>query len=901
MSILNFLKSLETWLPRSTIQTALYASWGLSTLVFIIYAASAWMTTSQRSQDQLNNIAHLVSKNTQQQAKQLYSQLSLLKDQLLYSNELSPGSTPRLNKIKRSGFDHSLLLDDQGNIVTSTFKSTKNFPLSLNKSLLSSTTIERIVAQNKPTFAPTFSLGMASTNQYVPICQPINLNNAVLLCLALSTESKLLNWHVFNAKNDTSIQVLSGDQYLLYSDPLLIHRRSLLGTQISDSLLHAELNSVKQHPLHYKVFTSQSGLDEIKRLGSLHYLPEEDIFVFVSISSMKAIFSWLLDIAAPLIMLLIFFTSSYVLAQFSIRASARTIATQKVTEITLQEQKNTLQLLFSNLPGIIYRVRIPDYKVLFITEGCNELLGYSSSEYLSGKRTPFDDIHEDDQDILVKHADSISNSQQRYEHIFRIHNPNGELKWVMDRGRATKDNNEQGHLEGILLDITEHIHSQQQVEYLATRDPLTELANRYLFNDVLVNHIDKFGDDTSIALLFIDLDRFKTINDSLGHQVGDRLLKLVAQRLKDCIHDDNLLARLSGDEFMIMIKNPLNVDTVEALARSINTVISKTYEIDYYKLNTSCSIGISLYPQDSTESHILLRNADTAMYTAKAKGGNRYQFYTDEMNQKVNSRLTIETELRRAIQENEFEVHYQPQVNAYSGELEGAEALVRWIHPTAGMVSPVEFIPIAEETGLIRDIGDWVLHESCKNFKAWNEESNLNLSVAVNVSVTQLNDNFVLRVQEILNQTGLSTEHLELEITESLLMDNVQENVRILENINRQGIRFAMDDFGTGYSSLSYLRQFPISKLKIDRSFVNDITDDSDDEAIIRAIIAMGQTLKLKIIAEGVENHRQLVLLQTMGCDSYQGYYFSKPLPAADFYQKYIKPAALTFQKTQEL
>jgi EAL domain-containing protein (putative c-di-GMP-specific phosphodiesterase class I) len=343
---------------------------------------------------------------------------------------------------------------------------------------------------------------------------------------------------------------------------------------------------------------------------------------------------------------------------------------------------------------------------------------------------------------------------------------------------------------------------------------------------------------------------------------------------------------------MIMMTNPANIEAVESLAHSINIIINKTYELDYYKLNTSCSIGISMYPQDSTESHILLRNADTAMYSAKAKGGNRYQFYTDEMNQKVNSRLTIETELRRAIKENEFEVHYQPQVNAYTGELEGAEALVRWIHPTAGMISPVEFIPIAEETGLIRDIGDWVLEQACLTFKQWNQEAELNLSVAVNVSVRQLDDSFVLRVQEILNQTGFSHDQLELEITESLLMDNIQENVRILENINRQGVRFAMDDFGTGYSSLSYLRQFPISKLKIDRSFVNDITDDPDAEAIIRAIIAMGQTLKLKIIAEGVENHQQLVLLQTMGCDSYQGYFFSKPLPAKEFYTKYIQPAS---------
>jgi diguanylate cyclase (GGDEF)-like protein len=471
----------------------------------------------------------------------------------------------------------------------------------------------------------------------------------------------------------------------------------------------------------------------------------------------------------------------------------------------------------------------------------------------------------------------------------------------MDRGCAIQQDNHDVYLEGILFDTSEHIISQQQVEYLTTRDPLTGLANRYLFNDELVSHIDRHRDKTHIALLFINLDRFKTINDSLGHQVGDRLLKIVSERLKNCINDTTLLARLGGDEFMLMIKNPESIKAVKDLADTINLIISKPYKVDYYKLNTSCSIGISMYPKDSLESRILLRNADTAMNSAKAKGGNRYQFYTDGMNQQVTSRLTIETELRRAIRENEFKIYYQPQVNAYTGELEGAEALVRWVHPTAGIVSPAEFIPVAEETGLIEDIGDWVLEQACRTFKEWNQEAELNLSVAVNVSVKQLNDSFVLRLTDILNKTGLKGNHLELEITESLLMRNVQENIRILDNINRLGVHFAMDDFGTGYSSLSYLRQFPIGKLKIDRSFVNDITDNPDDEAIIRAIIAMGKTLKLKVIAEGVENHQQLVLLQPIGCDSYQGFFFSKPLSATEFYKKYIHPISQKNKGKNEL
>lgn len=872
-------------------RASLIASWILLTALFIGYAISAWSLSSKQLFTQLDALNQLISKNTQQQASILFYQVRQLDKLLVEAQEQQQSITSFFSDRQQDNYDHSLLLDQKGKLIHSSFRHNTNLKLELDKAIISPEIIEKIIQQNITSFAPTFSLGAGDSSQYVPICKPSQLAGASLLCVALSTVHDKLSWHSINEINDTSIRVIGANKHLLYADPLPMHKRSLLGKTLPENIINNELDENQIRQLGHGHFQNQLGLDGINRMGSIQYLEELDLFVVISLPTTRIIITWLGDIAGPLFMLLSFLLITWLGFRIANQVYDRAQASHKVTETALKEQENTLQLLFSNLPGMVYRVRIPDYKVLFITDGCNDLLGYSAHTFLSGKRTPFDDIYEDDQEILVKHADCINSSKKKYEHIFRVQTPSGELKWVMDRGRAFQEDNKQIYLEGILLDITEHMLSQQQVEYLATRDPLTELANRYLFNDELVNHIDRFRDKTNIALLFIDLDRFKTINDSLGHQVGDRLLKVVAERLQECIGDKSLLARLGGDEFMVMMIDPDNNEAVEALAHSINLSISKTFELDYYKLNTTCSIGISMYPHDSKESHILLRNADTAMYSAKAKGGNRYQFYTDEMNQKVNSRLTIETELRRAIKENEFEIHYQPQVNAHTGELEGAEALVRWIHPTAGMVSPIEFIPVAEETGLIRDIGDWVLEQACATFKQWNDESELDLSVAVNVSVRQLDDSFTLRVQEIINQTGIATSQLELEITESLLMDNINENIRILESINRLGVRFAMDDFGTGYSSLSYLRQFPISKLKIDRSFVNDITEDPEDEAIIRAIIAMGQTLKLRIIAEGVENHQQLMLLKSMDCDSYQGYYFSKPLNSEEFYQKYIQPS----------
>lgn len=858
-----------------------------------MYSAHAWLQASDRLLTNLESLSQLIMINTQQQAHKLYIDLNSLENELQNNNS----NLRNIKHTKQIGYDYIFLTNTQGKIITSTFNDEITFQFNLTKPLFSAETLQHLLSKKGVSFAPTISLGDSNSSQYLPICKVIKNPTSPLLCLAISIENKVFNWHAFNHAHNTAIRIISGDYKLLYADPLPMHKRSLLGKKIQTQLIDQELRADRIRQQGSDRFYNQIGLDNIRRLGVIRYLEEQNLFIILSTPITQKIIAWLKQISIPFIMLLAFLAVNYIFVNVSIRLSKQLKENKRLNEINNLEQKNTLQLLTSNLPGIIYRVRIPDYKVLFITEGCHELLGYSANVYLSGQKTPFDDIHEDDQELLVKHANSMNGQQPRYEHIFRINNPNGEVKWVMDRGRAIKqpdnnsDKNSHGYLEGILVDITEHMHSQQQVEYLATRDPLTELANRYLFNDELVNHIDRHRDNTSIALLFIDLDRFKTINDSLGHQVGDRLLKVVAQRLTDCVDDNDVLARLGGDEFMIMMKNPSNIDAVKKLAESINTAINKSYEIDYYKLNTSCSIGISMYPQNSSESHILLRDADTAMYSAKAKGGNSYQFYTDEMNQKVNSRLTIENELRRAIQENEFEVHYQPQVNLHTGKLEGAEALIRWVHPTAGLVSPIEFIPIAEETGLIKDIGDWVLDQACNAFQKWNLEAGLNLTVAVNVSAVQLNDEFVSRVQEIIKDSGFSSDYLELEITESMLMDNVKENVRILENISQQGVRFAMDDFGTGYSSLSYLRQFPINKLKIDRSFVNDITDDSDDEAIIRAIIAMGQTLKLQVIAEGVENQQQLSLLQSMGCDSYQGYYFSKPLTVADFYKTYIQSA----------
>jgi PAS domain S-box-containing protein len=543
----KLLAKIKNSLSQDRLQISLFASWFLLALLFIIYAASAWFTSNNQIFVQLDALNQLVSKNTQQQARHLFLQLEQLNQQLLSAensqHKLAPYFT---NKKKNNSFDDSFLIDREGKFALSSFRHNNSLRLDLDKTIVAQTIIEKIQQSNKPSFIPTFSLGPGSSSQYVTICMPTQLINARLLCLALSTENEKLNWNRINDINDTAIRIIGAGNRLLYSDPLPMQKRSLLGEKVPSQVMSPGLPVQQVRDTGHSHFQQQLGIDGIKRMGSIQYLAEFDMFVVISIPTTHAITKWIELVTGPLLMLVLFCIISFLgyrLASYNFNLAK---ADYLITESALREQEGTLSLLFSNLPGMIYRVRIPDYKVLFITDGCQDLLGYSANSYLSGQRTPFDDIHADDQDILIKHADSIKNPKKKYEHIFRIKTPNGELKWLMDRGCSIRKDKNHVYLEGILLDITEHMISQQQVEYLATRDPLTELANRYLFNDELVNHIDRFRDKTSIALLFIDLDRFKTINDSLGHQVGDRLLKLVAERLQECIDDSTLLARLGG-------------------------------------------------------------------------------------------------------------------------------------------------------------------------------------------------------------------------------------------------------------------------------------------------------------------------------------------------------------------
>lgn len=724
---------------------------------------------------------------------------------------------------------------------------------------------------------------------HMTLCRPQSwLRNSGFLCLFSSRASSLADAVSNSLAHHLELELVRADGVLLFTSLEGKQSQDRLGETVSISLKQALDTSLHGEALKLSPTNSQinSGYYYL-----MQFLPSMDVALLLETPLHRAsapFLRFVTPLLAGVLIIVAILVGLY-------RLQLKWVSQQQQSDQQLRQQNSTLReesaLLSRTLQGCIYRATLPELTLTHITHDQHSILGRELQQRLERHNTLLSLINEQDQEGYLHQIEQHKNSQQPYEAVYRLNSSEQELRWILDRGNVHMREDNQYEVEGFLVDITDQTLSQQHINYLATRDPLTELGNRYWFNDELISYTrHQANRQRMMALLFIDLDRFKTINDSLGHQFGDHLLKEVAQRLRQQVPDHYPLARLGGDEFMIMMTDGRHRTDIEHMARRIITSLSDTYRIEQFKLNTSCSIGISLFPQDSNDAFVLMRNADTAMYQAKNQGGNTFQFYTDEMNQRVNSRLTLENELRRAIHAQEFELYYQPQICTRTNRLLGAEALIRWQHPDAGMISPADFIPVAEDTGLITEIGDWALREACTTFQQWNLYRSTPLPVSVNVSVRQLSDDFVTRVKEIIEQSGIAPKLLELEITESLLMDNVKQNIEWLDRIHELGIHFAMDDFGTGYSSLSYLKQFPISKLKIDRAFIMDITSDADDEAIVRAILAMSHTLRLKVVAEGVETEEQLSMLQQMNCDSYQGYYFSKPVDKATFEQRFLEP-----------
>ena len=448
----------------------------------------------------------------------------------------------------------------------------------------------------------------------------------------------------------------------------------------------------------------------------------------------------------------------------------------------------------------------------------------------------------------------------------------------------------------LVRDITERKLAEEQIAYLAYHDSLTGLPNTRLFKDRLSQGVEQAQRSNKIlAVLFLDLDRFKLINDTMGHDVGDQLLQVISERLMEAVRRtdsialnsfakmNTAVARLGGDEFTIMLENIDDTQAVSRICERLIELVSQPLELRGQEVYTSASIGVALYPHDGESVDVLLRNADVAMYHAKERGRNNFQFYTEAMNKASEERFLLENSMRKALQNNEIQLYYQPQVSVMSGQIVGMEALIRWQHPEKGFISPASFIPIAEESGLIVQIGEWVIQEACRQSACWKKKGFRPVRISVNVSAKQLQEETLIDViQKNLQLYGIDNNALGVELTETAIILEPDIALARLEQIKSLGIKLSMDDFGTGYSSLSYLKRYPIDTLKIDQAFIRSVTVDNEDGALVKAIIAMAHALGMDVVAEGVELQEQLEFLGVHGCDTMQGYLFSRPVPAAE-------------------
>jgi diguanylate cyclase (GGDEF)-like protein/PAS domain S-box-containing protein len=437
----------------------------------------------------------------------------------------------------------------------------------------------------------------------------------------------------------------------------------------------------------------------------------------------------------------------------------------------------------------------------------------------------------------------------------------------------------------VFRDVTAALSMARQMAHSARHDFLTGLPNRMMLNDRVTQAIGQAPRHLKkVAILFLDLDGFKHINDSLGHAIGDKLLQSIGKRLVDCVRSSDTVSRQGGDEFVVLLSEVEQSEDAALSATRMLRAVAEAHSIDQHDLHVTTSIGLSVYPDDAPDAETLIKNADIAMYQAKENGRQSYQFFKPAMNVRAVERQSIEESLRRALERDEFALHYQPKVNLSTMEITGAEALIRWTHPIRGSVPPLQFIPVAEDCGMILQIGNWVLREACKQARAWVDAGLPLGTMAVNISALEFrNERFLDGVFTALKETGLSPQSLELELTESVLMRHAESAATVLKRLRAEGVQVAVDDFGTGYSSLSYLRKFPIDALKIDQSFTSQITTAHNETTIVTAIISMGRSLNLRVVAEGVENPEELAFLKAHQCEEAQGYYFSRPVPPAKF------------------
>lgn len=559
-------------------------------------------------------------------------------------------------------------------------------------------------------------------------------------------------------------------------------------------------------------------------------------------------------------------------------------------QVIIEKSEERYKLALEGSNDAIWEVDLVT-KEFFTSDKFSDIIGFDKSDVSTLNKLLNLVVKEDRKNALKDFNNHITGNTLHYLSKVRI-NFHDEEKWVLIRGKCLRD--KKGFamkISGSVTDISTQMHFEKMIDKLEYYDILTDIPNRRLFINTLKNEIIRSKDkETKIAVLFIDLDNFKEINDTLGHDYGDELLKTVAISIKESIKEGDLVSRVGGDEFFILMKDIEEYSNISVYCEELLRILNCEISIDNKHVYTSASIGITVFPDDGVTTSILLKNADTAMYSAKYNGKAKYHFFNKSMSEAVVRRVEIEKGLRRALEKNELEIYYQPQIDIINNKVKGFEALLRWESRELGKVSPVEFIPIAELSGLIIPMGEWIIKTVYLQNNIWKNKGYLYDTIAINLSSIQLeNDKFEETLKKLITETNVNPRFVELEITESILMKDFDKSVKLLTVIRDLGINIALDDFGTGYSSLSYLKQLPINTLKIDKSFIDNIVINERERAIVDGIIQLAQKIGLDVIAEGVETKEQIELLQSMGCNQIQGYYYSKPLPSSEIEEKFLK------------
>ncbi|OKH22104.1 two-component system response regulator [Chroogloeocystis siderophila] len=563
----------------------------------------------------------------------------------------------------------------------------------------------------------------------------------------------------------------------------------------------------------------------------------------------------------------------------------REIKERKLAEKRLQESEERLESILNSLEEVVWSVCPKTRKLFYLNSAAQKVYGRPVAEFFENPNLWLEAVHPEDR-RKVERSHQMLLQQGSAELEYRILQPDGTLRWVSTRSRVIYENSVAVRLDGIVYDITRRKQAEEQLVYDALHDALTSLPNRNLFMERLESalHRAKRNSNYLFAVLFIDLDRFKVVNDSLGHTLGDQLLCAIADLLQQCLRSTDTIARFGGDEFTILLDDIKDITDAIRIAERLQAQLTAPFQLENHTIFSSASIGIALSSPSYLEAQDLLRDADIAMYQAKEQGKARYAIFDQEMYQKTLKLLRLESDLRQALERQEFCLHYQPIISLTTGKLTGFEALIRWRHPQSGLISPTKFISVAEDIGLIVTIGEWVLQEACRQLHVWQAQFPhlMPLKLSVNIAGQQIREpNFIHQIDRVLTETGLDGSYLQLEITESTLIEYAQETVRTLLEIRSRRIQLSIDDFGQGYSSLSYLHRFPINSLKIDRSFVSGMHSNGENYEIVRTITTLAHILGMNVVAEGVETPEQFSVLRTLGCEFGQGYLFARSLNCA--------------------